>query len=512
MLQTFRFINRHGRAARRAKLITTVLISVACLSVSAMRPRTAYALPQEFEQKLDRFVQQSGATPAMRVFAEGRDLLDNSEWAKAAEKFRSFVATYPKDKDIDAAYFWLAYALNKQGHKDEASKRLAQLVTEYPHSKWLDEAKALLVEMGDPQAVRQGIESKENDEIKIIALQSLFENNPERAFQYASEMLKSPATSPQMKEAVVSLIGSHGGKQALPLLLQIARTDPDPRLRRTAIHRLGEEGGDAVIDDLRGIYQTDRDPEIKQQVLHALSEMEGPRAKEILLEVARNQSENIQMRTMAIHWLGECDDSAFADLSQVYDADRNPQIRMQVLHAFSEMSDPRAAQKLSEAARSSDDPNLRAAAIHWLGEKSGDAAFDELSKIYDADQSGEVRMQVLHSFSEMQNPRARAKLLEVARSSTDFQLRVAAIRWLVDEGDTPQTIDTLTTIYDSEKAQEIKMAVLHAFSESRQKAALHKLMDVARRDPSVEMRRAAIHYIGESRDPEALKFLEDILK
>jgi HEAT repeat protein len=232
----------------------------------------------------------------------------------------------------------------------------------------------------------------------------------------------------------------------------------------------------------------------------------------MLLEVARNQSENVQMRAMAIHWLGERDESAFADLSQVYDSDRTPQIRMQVLHAFSEMNDPRAARKLSEAARTSDDPSLRAAAIHWLGEKGGDAAFDELSKIYDADQSGQVRMQVLHSFSEMQSPRARTKLLEVARSGADFGLRAAAIRWLIDEGDTPQTIDTLTTIYDSEKTQEIKMAVLHAFGESRQKAALHKLMDVARRDPSVEMRRVAIHYIGESRDPEALKFLEDILK
>ncbi|MDT7543663.1 MAG: hypothetical protein QOE33_3567 [Acidobacteriota bacterium] len=512
MLHTFRFINRPSHAARRAKLITTVALVAACLSIFALRPRAAYALPQEFAQKLDRFVQQSGATPAMRVFAEGRDLLDNAEWAKAAEKFRSFVASYPKDKDVDAAYFWLAYALNKQGNREEAKAYLARLFREFPKSTWRDDAKALAVEMGDPQAVEQGITDKGNDEIKIIALQSLFDNSPERAFQYASEMLKSPTTSARMKEVVVSLLGSHGGRQAVPLLLQIARTDTDARLRRTAIHRLGEEGGESVIDDLRAIYQTDRDPEIKQQVLHALSEMEGARAKEILLEVARNQSENMQMRSMAIHWLGERNDSAFADLSQIYDSDRTPQIRMQVLHAFSEMNDARAAQKLSEAARASDDPALRAAAIHWLGERSGDAAFDELSKIYDADQSNEVRMQVLHSFSEMQNPRARAKLLEVARSGSDFKLRAVAIRWLIDEGDTQQTIDTLTNIYDSEKTPEIKSAVLHAFSESRQKSALRKLMDVARRDPSVEMRKVAIHYIGESRDPEALKFLEDILK
>jgi HEAT repeat protein len=512
MLHTFSFIGRHASAPARARTIAICALVVAGLLVPALRPRAAYGLPQEYAQKLDRFVQQSGATPAMRLFAEGRDLLDGGEWSKAAEKFRGFISAYPKDKDVDAAYFWLAYALNKQGNKTEAKSYLSKLDKEFPKSSWKKDAKALAAEMGDPEAIEQGVNNGNDDEIKLIALQSLFENNPERAFQYASEMLKSPSTSPRMKEAVVSLLGSQGGREALPLLLQIARTDPDPKLRRTAIHRLGEEGGGAVVGDLQSIYQTDRDAEVKQQVLHALSEIEDPRARALLLEVARNQSENLQLRMMAIHWLGERDNSAFADLSQVYDSDKNQQIRLQVLHAFSEMNDPQAARKLGEVARSGDDMQLRMSAIHWLGEKEGDAAVDDLIRIYDADQSGEVRLQVLHSLSEMKSPRAHAKLMDVARTSPDMGLRAAAIRWLVDEGDTPETVQMLIGLYDSEKNGEAKMSILHALSESRQKAALHKLMDVARRDPSVDMRKMAIHSIGESRDPEALKFLEDIIK
>lgn len=513
MLHTFRFISRHNLNGRRAKFGATVALVVACLFVTMLRPRAAYALPQEVAQKLDRFVQSSGATPAMRVFAEGRDLLDGGEWGKAVEKFHEFISAYPKDKDADAAYFWLAYALNKEGDRDEAKTWLARLSKEFPKSKWTKDARALAAEMGDPDAIKQGIDNSNNDdEIKIIALQSLFDNNPERAMQYASEMLKSSATTPQMKEAVVSLVGSHGGKEALPVLLQIARTDPDPKLRRTAIHRLGEEGGESVVDDLRAIYQSDRDEGIKQQILHALSEMEGAKARGVLLEVARNQSENASLRAAAIHWLGERDESAFADLAQVYDADRNQQIRMQVLHAFSEMDDARAAQKLAQVARSDADAQLRASAIHWLGERSDDATVDELMKIYDADQSGEVRMQILHSFSEMKNPRARAKLVEAARGSSDLQQRVAAIHWLMDEGDTPQDVELLASLYDSEKNDQVKASILHSLADSQQKVALRKLMDVARRDPSVEMRKMAIHAIGESRDPEALKFLEEIIK
>ncbi|HEX8163128.1 MAG TPA: HEAT repeat domain-containing protein [Pyrinomonadaceae bacterium] len=512
MLETFKLIHPRTRAARRAGLIATLALVSLGLSLTALRPRAAYGVPQESARKLNRLVAQSGSTPAMKVFAEGRDFLDNNEWAKAAERFQTFIKNYPNDKDVDAAYYWLAYSLNKQGRKAEAASRASEIIREYPHSTWLDEAKALLVEAGDPQAVKRGVDNKENDEIKLIALQSLFDNNPERAMQYVSEMLKSPNTSQQMRESVVSLLGSHGGREAVPVLLQLARTDPSPRVRLTAIHRLGEEGGESVLGDLMSIYQSDQDMQVKQQVLHALSEMEGARPRALLVEVARNASENQQLRLTAIHWLGEREDSAFADLAQIYDADRSQQVRAQILHSFSEMKDPRATQKLIETARSSDDAQLRASAIHWLGERGSDAVVDELMRIYESDQSQQVKMQILHSFSEMENPRARAKLMEAARSGSDLQLRAAAIRWLIDEGDTPQTVDLLVGLYDSEKDNQVRSSILHALSESKQKGALRKLMEVARRDPSIEMRKMAIHWIGESRDPEALRFLEEILK
>lgn len=519
MVETFKLIHPRTLVARRARIVATVGLVLVSLSLTAPRPRAAYGVPQEYAQKLNRLVQESGSTPAMKVFAEGRDFLDNNEWAKAADRFQSFIKSYPNDKDVDAAYYWLAYTLNKQGRKQEAKSWLDKLFREFPKSGWRDEATALNVELGDPQAVKRGIEDKENDEIKLIALQSLLDNNPERAMQYISEMLKPGATtSPQMREMIVAVLGSHGGRQAVPVLLQLARTDPSPRVRLTAIHRLGEEGGEAVLNDLMSIYQADRDVQVKQQVLHALSEMEGAAARAKLVEVARNQSENQQLRLAAIHWLGEREDSAFADLSQIYDAEQTTQIRSQILHSFSEMDDPRARQKLIEVARAGgrqgDEQALREYAIHWLGERDDDATVDELMRIYDAEPAtSRTKVMILHSFSEMKNARARAKLLEVARASgAGMELRSAAIRWLIDEGDTPQTVDLLVGLYDAEKNDQLRSSILHSLSESKQKAALRKLMDVARRDPSMGLRKMAIHWIGESKDPEALRFLEEILR
>ena len=67
-------------------------------------------------------------------------------------------------------------------------------------------------------------------------------------------------------------------------------------------------------------------------------------------------------------------------------------------------------------------------------------------------------------------------------------------------------------MYDAEQNLQVRMALLRAFGDSKQKSAVRKLMTIARNDPSVELRKVAVRYLGESKDPEALKFLEDLLK
>jgi HEAT repeat protein len=67
-------------------------------------------------------------------------------------------------------------------------------------------------------------------------------------------------------------------------------------------------------------------------------------------------------------------------------------------------------------------------------------------------------------------------------------------------------------MYDAEKDPQVRVVLMRAFGDSKQKNAVHKLMTIARNDPSVEQRKLAVRYLGQSKDPEALKFLEDLLK
>ena len=133
------------------------------------------------------------------------------------------------------------------------------------------------------------------------------ENNPERALEYVRDILRTGSTaSPRMKETAVSLIASQGGAKAIPLLLEAARDQQAPaKLRRIAIHFLGEEGGEPAFDELVRLYDAERSPDIKRQLLHAFGDTKSPRGHAKLLAIARTRRSS---HGAAPHpWLGAND-------------------------------------------------------------------------------------------------------------------------------------------------------------------------------------------------------------
>jgi HEAT repeat protein len=497
----------------RGRLIALLLLATTAAGLLFVpgRGRTAQRFDHDLD-KLNRFV-QTGGTPSMQVFRQGRDLIEKEDWAAAASKFEGYVAQYPKSKEADAALYWLAYALKKQGKFQDAERALERLTKEFPRSTWVDDARAMEVEIAPQTGKRVDPEGLADDELKMVALQSLFQSDPARASTYVAEILKPGSkASRELKETAVSLLGNHGGPEATAMLLDIARTQPDPDLRAVAIHRLGQSNDETVVDELTKIYAAEQDRDVKGQVLHAFSQMNGRRAYAGLLQVARSDGDT-ELRQTAIHWLGQRNEAqAVDDLMRLMSGERDDDIRGAVLHAFSQMNDPRAQAKLLEIARGGEGSvELRTQAIHWVGQRSGEGVVGELMSIYRADRNEEIRGAVLHALSQQRDPRARASLLEVARGGDDPEMRSQAIHALTQLDD-DSSVAELVKLYDSERDEDVKSGLLHAFSESKQERALLKLMDVARGDASREMRKQAIHCLGQSRDPRAMKLLQDLLR
>jgi HEAT repeat protein len=403
-------------------------------------------------EKLNRFVQGTNAADkAMTLFRQGRDLIEEGDWNKAADRFNRFISDYPRHRDVDAALYWLAYSLKKSERYQDADRQLERLFREYPKSNWIDDARALRVEIAgqvrDTRPITDELD-KDNSEIKRIALQSLFQADPERAAAFVADILKPDSKADRkLKETAIALLGQHSGPKSTATLIELARTQSDPKLRRTAIFWLGQSGDEKAFDALKELATKSSDDEIAKAALFALAQRSDKRGYDVLLEVART-SPSVRQRREAIFWLAQRGDENVVDeLMKIYGAERDLAVRKHILFALTQNSSARAANALNEIARSGSEVELRKQAIFWLGQRGGE-----------------------------------------------------------------QAVETLIQLYDAEKNPEIKEQLIFALGQSESKAALRKLMQIAKSDTSVEARKKAVFWLGQKRDPEAAKFLEEILK
>jgi HEAT repeat protein len=95
----------------------------------------------------------------------------------------------------------------------------------------------------------------------------------------ASEWLKPGSTQTvRCKSAALTLLGRNGGKSVTPVILGVARSEPDLKLRARAISALGATNDDSVVDALRDFALNSQENDIVEASLYALSKHTGERA------------------------------------------------------------------------------------------------------------------------------------------------------------------------------------------------------------------------------------------
>lgn len=439
-------INPRTRTGGPAKAFA--LAFAAALALAAA-PAGASAQAREM---LNRLVQSQGQNdPAARALTQGRGYIDDGKWEQAVSALDRFVREHGSDKNVDAALYWLAYAHQKQGNLQAAVANLDQLLQSFPRSNWADDAKKLSFEVRarlNPNSVGD-VDEKEGDDLKIIALKALCENDKATCSARCNEVLRSN-NSARVKEAAIIFIGRYGGTEAVPSLLQMARSEPNEKLRMRAIRALGSTNDDRALDVLREIAMgaTYADESPTDSAIHALSEHDSARAVTILSEVA-TRGQNMRARTHA---------------------------------------------------------------IELMSRRRGDNVVDELLRLYDAVPEVEVKQYVLAALGNRRDPRALAKLVEVARSGSDVKLRAQAIRAIPNRGET-EDLDLILSLYDSERDDKLKDSLLQAVGRYETERAYRKLEQVVRNPAEpIERRKTAISILSRSKDPGVLQFLAEMLK
>ncbi|MDP8982278.1 MAG: HEAT repeat domain-containing protein [Acidobacteriota bacterium] len=339
-----------------------------------------------------------------RNYRRGAGYLDRREYDKALEAFNA--AIEDKSPRADGATYWKAYTLNKLGRRDEALAALADLRKNFPNSRWLDDAKALDLEVrqGTGQAVRP--EDASDEDLKLYALSGLSNTDPERAIPIIEKLLRS-GNSPRLKERALFVLAQNRSPKTRDLLVQVAKGGYNPDLQAKAIEYLSMYGGKDNGQVLSDIYKSTNDLHVKRAILRSF--LIGSN-REALLAAAKSES-NPELRMEAIRTLGAM--GGGADLWQLYSSESNFEVKRAII---SGLMISNSSDKLLDLAKTEKDPKLRRDAIEKLAVMGRTKSGASLESLYASETDPAIRKVIINGFFIQNNVPG---MIAAARKETD---------------------------------------------------------------------------------------------
>lgn len=291
---------------------------------------SAYAFTLPFDP-------MDGAAGEDPTYLAGKKALDEQRWRDAIREFDKIIDT--RSNRADGAYYWKAYALNKMHHGPEANSVCAVLHAKYPKSDWNNDCTALNIEAMGPIRVFNASDKPNNGttmvrispgetytvvrepwggydgdrssdpeaDMKLLALNSLLRDNPDRALPQLRSLLSGNSSLALKKHAILVLAQSKN-PEAQKILDDAIRGKMDPQLQREAILMSGiyhRTSSPAMVD----IYKTTNDPKVKHSVIQALF---ITRDAGKLVEIARSEKD-LELKRQIVSQLAIMHDKAAQD-------------------------------------------------------------------------------------------------------------------------------------------------------------------------------------------------------
>ncbi|MGI8782571.1 MAG: HEAT repeat domain-containing protein [Acidobacteriota bacterium] len=374
------------------------------LAISASMPALAAQAPPAGAAGFAPPATEAEQSREEELYQRGTAAIDEGQWQKALDNF-SEVAKLG-GKRADAGLFYKAKAQFKLGRGAEARATVATLKKGHPKSNWVDDAEALEIEIRQAAGEQVPAADLGDEELKLLALNSLMHNNSEEALPLVEKFLRS-STSPKLRERAMFVLAQSSSPRARAMIADIARGKLIPELQMKAIQNLGLFGGEASRQVLAEIYTASGDLAIKKKILSSFM-ISGERGR--LLALAREEKMP-ELRSAAVQQLGVM--GAHAELWELYQKESAVEVKKKIQSAMFVGGN---VDKLSELARIEKDPELRLSAIRNLGIMGSKKSTDTLLAIYAEDKDPAVRKAVINGLFIQGNARA---LIDLARKETD---------------------------------------------------------------------------------------------
>jgi hypothetical protein len=274
--------------------------------------------------------------------------------------------------------------------------------------------------------------------------------------------------------------------------------ESDEEIKIMALNALQNTAPEDAIPMLQKVLQGTGSPRLKAQALFVLAQSSSPKARDVLVNIAKGGANpDLQLRAvryLAIHGGRE----SRAALADIYNTTGDIDMKKRILMAFMQGGEK---DRLLTAAQSEQNPELRATAVQQLGNMG---AHEELWAMYQKESSQDVKKQIIRALF---TGGSVTRLSELARSERDPELRLLAVRNL-GVMDSKRSGDVLVDVYNSEKDQTIRRAVINGLFTSNNAEALVAL---ARKESDPVMKKDMVSKLSNMRSKVATDFLMELL-
>ena len=421
--------------------------------------------------------------PADSLYRRAREAMNRGNYTQAADLFRQVSDRYPKSPSAPSAMYFRAFSLYQTESVDrmrEARDVLKTLQRNYPNAD-LSDANALgtricgrLAQRGDADCAAEISEkanpngdarpdrsptrsqnvrcSEDDDDERVVALNALLQMDSDRALPILKRVLeRRDACSYVLRRKAVFLVSQKGGEEAADILIQTAKNDPDQETREQAVFWLGQVRSERAVPLLEDLLKNSTDKATKDKAIFALSQHRSSRAGQILRDFAERESEDEELREQAIFWLGQnrAEENA-TYLKTLYGRVKKDALKDKIIFSLSQQRGFGNAEWIMQIAL---DPKesieMRKQALFWAGQNGG-ASTESFASLYDKMTDAEIKEQLIFVLSQRsRDGKALEKLMDIAKTDKDKEMRSKAIFWLGQSRD-PRAVKFLEDLITKE--------------------------------------------------------------
>ena len=347
-------------------------------------------------------------------YERGTRALDEHKYDEAVSLFTEVVES--KAPRADGAMYWKAYALNRAGRRDEAVATLAALRRDYPNSHWLNDAQALEAEVKQNSGQPVSPAQEGNEDLKLMAINSLMGADPERAIPLLENLLKG-SSSPRLKDRAMFVLTQNRSARAQQVLSDYAKGAGNPDLQIRAIRYIGMSGTGDAQQQLVSVYTASNDASVKREIIRSLM---ISKARDPLVNLSKNEKD-ADLRGEAIRQLGAM--RATDQLVQLFASEASPDNRIQIVRSLM-MSG--GSDKILDLMRTEKDENVRREGIRTLA-SSHSLSPEALASLYTSDSDPKTKRALIDGLFQRGDAKS---MIDLARKENDLAMKKTIVERL----------------------------------------------------------------------------------